>query len=504
MVYGDRMNTKMKQMNPAGRFFRNHWLMGLIILQPILDIIAFWTKSPDGTFAGFVRLLVMLAFPITLLIILRERKDKIRLALGLCAVGVICLLHLANVYRIGAADLRYEIAYTAKVAHMPVLALCFVFSIRDAQTRNQAYWGLFFAAGITALALLLSIVTGTANITYGEGLGVSGWVIDDNRTANSTILVVLSAFAVFCAVKSDKKTVNLLVPVLSAVCLIINGTMTCYLSVFLILLGFAVFLPLEHLVRGCAFNRFAVLVLVVVSLLSAAAYPLTPKYKIRQEQNAFMEKTEGEFVEDADKWGFDPNTLTREQILNDSEIHSLYEDYYWKCLWILSPGMFEMYDIDEIMAKYDFTTDATILLNTRNLKRAFVSLMWDHSDTLTKLFGIDISAAWNYGGVDLENDWPAIFYYFGYVGFTAYVLFVLFFVYLMLRRLLRDFKNSFTADNFILFVTLVLLIGIAQYSGAVLRRPNVSFYFALILGLIYYQSAALPLGRVSTWRGEWI
>ena len=223
MVYGDRMNTKMKQMNPAGRFFRNHWLMGLIILQPILDIIAFWTKSPDGTFAGFVRLLVMLAFPITLLIILRERKDKVRLALGLCAVGVICLLHLANVYRIGAADLRYEIAYTAKVAHMPVLALCFVFSIRDAQTRNQAYWGLFFAAGITALALLLSIVTGTANITYGEGLGVSGWVIDDNRTANSTILVVLSAFAVFCAVKSDKKTVNLLVPVLSAVCLIINA-----------------------------------------------------------------------------------------------------------------------------------------------------------------------------------------------------------------------------------------------------------------------------------------
>ena len=64
----------MKKTKPAGRFFRNHWLMGLIILQPILDIIAFWTKSPDGTFAGLVRLLVMLAFPITLLIVLRERK----------------------------------------------------------------------------------------------------------------------------------------------------------------------------------------------------------------------------------------------------------------------------------------------------------------------------------------------------------------------------------------------------------------------------------------------
>ena len=177
-------------------------------------------------------------------------------------------------------------------------------SIRNTQTRNQAYWGLFFAAGITALALFLSIVTGTANITYGEGLGISGWVIDDNRTANSTILVVLAAFAVFCAVKSDKKIVNLLVPALCALCLIINGTMTCYLSIFLIMLGFAAFLPLEHMVRGCAVNRFAILVLLIaVSLLSAAAYPLTPKYKIKQAQSSFMEKTETEFEGDFDGRG---------------------------------------------------------------------------------------------------------------------------------------------------------------------------------------------------------
>ena len=498
------MKKKTFQKYLSARFFRNNWLMALIIIQPILDIIAFWTKSPDGTFAGYVRLLVMIALPVTLFFVLKDKRDKLRLLLSLCGIGIVCLLHLWNVYRVGAADLVFEISYTAKVAQMPILAVCFAFAIRDTQTRNQAYWGLFFAAGITALALFLSIVTGTANITYGEGLGVSGWVIDDNRTANSTILVILAAFAVFCSVKSDKKLINVLVPALSAVCLIINGTMTCYLSIFLIFIGFAIFLPLEHLVRGCAFNRFAVLVLVAASLLCAAVYPLTPKYRIRQEQHAFMEKTEGEFAQDADQWGFDPNALTKEQILNDPEIHKLYEDYYWKCLWILSPGMFEMYDIDEIMQKYDFTTDATVLLNTRNLKRAFVSLMWDHSDTLTKLFGIDVSAAWNYGGVDLENDWPAIFYYYGYVGFAAYILFVLYFVYIMLRRLLRDFKNSFTADNYILFVTLILLIGIAQYSGAVLRRPNVSFYLALILGLIYYQAATLPEGRISTWRGEWI
>ena len=232
-------------------FFKNNWLMLLIILQPVLDIVAFWTKSPSGTLAGVVRLAVMVILPISLLILLPEKRQKRGLFLCLCAIGLVCRLHLANIIRIGAESLSYEVSYTAKTAHMPVLAVCFLYSIRNTQTRNQAYWGLTFAAAVTALALALSIITGTANVTYGEGLGVSGWVIDDLRTANSTILVILSAFAVFCAVKSDKRIVNVLVPVLTALCLILNGTMTCYLAIFLIFLGFSVFLPLEKKLRSC-------------------------------------------------------------------------------------------------------------------------------------------------------------------------------------------------------------------------------------------------------------
>ena len=484
--------------------FQNNWLMLLIILQPVLDIIAFWTKSPSGTLAGVVRLAIMVILPISLLILLPEKRQKRGLFLCLCAIGLVCLLHLANIVRIGAESLSYEVSYTAKTAHMPILAVCFLYSIRNTQTRNQAYWGLTFAAAVTALALGLSILTGTANVTYGEGLGVSGWVIDDLRTANSTILVILSAFAVFCAVKSDKRIVNVLVPVVTALCLILNGTMTCYLSIFLIFLGFSAFLPLEKKLRGCRVNRTAILVLLIVSILSAAAYPLTPKYQIRKQQTSFMDKTQTEFEQGLGAEKLEASTVTREQILNDPEIHTLYEDYYWKCLWILSPGMFELYDIDEIMAKYDFTTDATILLNTRNLKKAFVSLMWDHSDTLTKLFGIDCSFAWYQGKVDLENDWPAIFYYYGYVGFAAYAGFILYFVFLIVRRLKRNFRTAFTADNFVILLCFVMLIGIAQYSGAVLRRPNVSFYLALILGLIYFQTEVSPIDRVNSWRGEWI
>ena len=241
-----------------------------------------------------------------------------------------------------------------------------------------------------------------------------------------------------------------------------------------------------------------------VAIASAAAYPLTPKYKIKQTQSDFAELTQDDFDEGIGALGYDLDSMSNEEKLSNPEIHTALEDYYWKCLWIITPNMFERFDIDEIMLKYDLTTDAATLIDTRTIKNAYASLMWDHSDTLTKLFGIDVSDIWLTGGMDLENDWPAIRYYYGYVGFAAYAAFILYFVYLIIRRLCRDFKGSFTADNFILLVTFALLIGLAQYSGAVLRRPNVSIYLALVLGLIHYQTAVNPGSRITSWRGEWI
>ena len=496
------MNNSINN-NARTAFVRNPWLMALIVMQPLLDIIAFWTKNPDGTLAGYVRLIIMVCLPLYLLFTLRgsERKSFIFWMLG---IGLVCALHIANTIRTGPVSLGFDISYTAKVAQMPILAVCFMYSIKNDQTRNQAYWGLFFAAGITAAALGLSVLTGTANCTYGEGLGVSGWVIDDNRCANSIILVTLAAFSIFCAVKSDKPFVNIAVPVVSAVVLIANGTMTCYMSIFVIFIGFAVFLLLEKKIRGCNLNRLAVIVLVAVAIASAAAYPLTPKHKIKQTQSDFAELTQDDFDEGIGALGYDLDSMSNEEKLSNPEIHTALEDYYWKCLWIITPNMFERFDIDEIMLKYDLTTDAATLIDTRTIKNAYASLMWDHSDTLTKLFGIDVSDIWLTGGMDLENDWPAIRYYYGYVGFAAYAAFILYFVYLIIRRLCRDFKGSFTADNFILLVTFALLIGLAQYSGAVLRRPNVSIYLALVLGLIHYQTAVNPGSRITSWRGEWI
>lgn len=485
-------------LNAIGTFVRNHWLMLLIVIQPLLDVLAFWTKSPDGTLAGYIRLAIMLLLPLYLLFTLKEKK---RFVLSMAAIALVCLLHILNCMRLGYVNMAFDISYAAKTAQMPILAVCFMHCIRNEQTRNQAYWGLFFAAGITAASIGLSWITGTSNVTYGVGLGISGWVIDDNRCANSVIVVTLAAFSVFCAVKSDKLLVNILVPALALLVLLSNGTKACYLAVYVIFTGFALFLIAEKFLKGTELKKPVVITLLTLSLLAVVLTPLTPMYKVRFAQTSFAEQNQGEVESKLQALGYDIDALTDEEKLSDPVVRQVYEDYYRKMIWCIMPNMFDRFTIDEIIQKYDFTTDAKTLINVRQIKSTYASLMWDHSDSLTHLFGIDVSDIWLTGKCDLENDWPAIFYYYGYVGFAAYAGFILYFAVLIIRRLFRNFKTAFTTDNFILLITVALFIGLAQFSGSVLRRPNVSVYMSLVLGLIYYQTVVKPVNEENDlWR----
>ena len=92
------------------------------------------------------------------------------------------------------------------------------------------------------------------------------------------------------------------------------------------------------------------------------------------------------------------------------------------------------------------------------------------------------------GTYDMENDWPALFYYYGYVGTALYVGFILFFVLRILKSLRADLKGSASVENYALALALCLQLGLAQFSGALVRRPNVSIYLALVLGLIWYRT----------------
>ena len=481
----------MEKKNFTG-FFASNWLVMLIAAQPLLDTLAYWTHNSVATVAGFIRLAIMLILPLYLLFTLKKKRNFI---ISMLVIGGFCAAHVLNSFRVGYISPFLDIEYMARIAQTPVLAVCFVYLIKDEQTKDQALRGVYWAAGITVACLALSLITGTWNSTYSGNLGISGWVIDDNRCANSIIFVTLSVFAVLYAYKSDRPAVQIGVPALTGLILVANSTRACYMGLFCIFLGYIAFAVVSAKLSGERIKKVFVIALVVVSLVAAAVYPITPRAQVDSAKAASAQKSQNEFDERIKALGYDLSQMSDEEKLSTPAVFDAFEVYYQSLVGYVIPDMFDRFGTERVLMKYGFTTDAEKLIDVRVMKTTFAALIWDECDTVTKLVGFECSQQCLIGKYDMENDWPALFYYTGYFGFTLYVLFILYFIYLIIRRLIMDFRGSFTGENLALGICLVLQLALAQFSGALIRRPNVSVYLALVLGLIYYKTVSLPISH---------
>lgn len=472
------------------KFFVRNWLLCLIAVQPVLDALAYWTQNSTATAAGYIRLLIMVILPLYLLITLKKKRGFV---LSMAVIGLFCVLHVLNGLRVGYINMFFDVAYLARVIQTPVLAVCFLYFIKDEKTKEQAMKGIMTAAVITLVLLIVAFVTGTWNSTYGGGVGLSGWVIDDNRCANSILMVTFSVFAVGTAACSRKKLVNVLIPILTALVLLLNGTKACYLGMFAIMAGYGAFMLLRRVITGERVKKLFLLTLALIIVAGVVVYPITPRAKVDNAQAASALKSQNELNLKLQELGYDVKAMTLEEKLADPVLRELFEDYYYRMIGYVIPDMFERFGAEKVLIKYNMTTSVGRLIDVRVMKTTYASLIWDECDTLTKLVGFEATDVCGNRHYDMENDWPALFYYYGYVGFGLYVAFILYFVFLILRRLIQDFKGSLTMENFALLLCLVLQLGLAQFSGAVLRRPNVSFYLALVLALIYYKTVRFPL-----------
>ena len=471
-------------------WIRDHWLICLIAAQPILDAVAFWDRDAVATGAGYIRLLILLALPLYLLLTLRRKK---RFILSMAVMGAYCLLHILNGFRVGYISLYFDVSYLVKVIQMPVLAICFVYLIRDEQTKRQALKGVVIAAALVGIGLILAYVTGTGNVTYGKGLGYSGWVIDDNRNAHSILLVILSVFCACLALRSEKKLLIVAVPALILFGFISNGTKGCFYSIFAIFGALTVFLFLEKPVLRKKLNLLAICVLVILMIFSVLIYPYTPRARVTAMESKVYGR-QGEIEAAAMALGYDVTQMTPRERFDNEEVRGVFEYYYYRYFIGVLPDIFDRFGMDRVLLHYDMTTDVNRLINTRVMKIAYSDMIWEDSDLFTKLVGFEVSEIGFDGIHDLENDWPAIYYYYGYLGLALYAGFILYFIVRIIRRLCLAFRASFTMDNFMLLLCLMLQLGLAQFSGALLRRPNVSIYLSLVLGLIYYQTVRLPAG----------
>ena len=458
---------------------KKNWLLVLVVAQPILDIIAYFQyDNLFGSMAGYIRLLIMFAIPLAVLLL----KRKLSFGILMGVIGLYCLLHVASCYINGYANLFSDVSYLLRVIQMPVLAISFCFLFDKETYKEQIVKGFVINYIVIVISIILAFITKTGDYTYRDyEIGYTGWFA--NANSQSIILISMAPFVIYYAIKKKNKVGIILAMFAVPIVLLSNGTTAGYLAIFVIFGGFFAFYVVDFFMKKRQRKRIQPAMIIgalVIMIFSGVVYPLTPKYAMDTYDNGKREEENEKLNQKKNKIG-QGHEITLEEILADPEAKQMLIDTYKD---ELNPDLVEKFGVERVLEEYGWWPDSYTLADVRLQKRINAKLIWEDSNMLTKFFGIEFTEMEDY---DLENDYPAIYYYYGYIGFGLYVIFLAYFLILIIKTLIKNFKGSFFFFNFILAVTYVLQLGLAQFSGAILRRPNASIYMSLIIALIFYQ-----------------
>ena len=475
-------------MSKISAFLNKYLLAVVILMQPFLDVLAFFTASEKGTASGYIRLAIMAG--LFLYALGKERKNRLFLFASLCAAAVFAL-HILNGFRCGYSNFTSDFMYAAKTAYMPVMAISFCGLIKKDETRDLVLSCLTVNAAVEILVVLLSYLTGTYTTTYGPGLGISGWVIEDNRCCHSDIISSLCIYLALFGITTGKKYMHVFAPIAITALFLTNGTSACYLTLLAIMAGYPAFLLVrslilkEKLTRG---ERISSIVMASLFAFSIIIYPVTPRYKMEEIEHSFYSDTQIKFEKKMEALGYDLYAMTPQEKMENEEVHDCLVEYYKPFMFSGVPSMMRKFDIDRIMWKYNVTHDATILGDNREMKQVYASLLFEDSDFLTRITGFEFATIGEDLTADLENDWVAVFFYYGYFGFAILLLGVLFLILRIILTLKNNFRKTISLQNFCILMAFFIALGLGYFSGATMRRPNASIYLSLAAALIYYQT----------------
>jgi hypothetical protein len=205
-------------------------------------------------------------------------------------------------------------------------------------------------------------------------------------------------------------------------------------------------------------------------------------------KHAFYSDNEQQFVQEMSDLGYDIYSMSLEEKMADPVVHEKLTVYYNRFICNTVMSMRDRFGIDRVITALDGTVSAAILDDGRIMKRLNAHFIMEDSDFLTHLTGYEFGNIRN-AYEDLENDWHAMYYYYGYIGIGSYILVIAYLAWRILKLLIRSFGESLTLLNFTLLLSFVILLGLAGFSGALFRRPNASIYLALVIAMIWHQTS---------------
>lgn len=490
----------------------------LIAIQPAMDVLSYFLAEKLGSNAVSTALRFLLLAAVALLgFMLSEKKKLYFIFYGVS--GLFWVLHAANCFRIGYRSPVQDAGNFLRILNFPIFTLSMItFFKRGRELQKSIFLGFAINLGEILLFTALPWLTGHPVHTYGIlEVGVLGWF--SIPSAQSAIIVLVAPLALYWSYKTEKYPLFLLTALSASVLMFLTGTKLTFYSIFIVAGAYCFLFAINLKKRSLKYVAPLLLILVLAAALRHQS-PMAVRERMSDYsqgnysglvENSLANSGAGEDTIRSILEGIDVDSLTPEELEEVRRIlFGVYTDP--EVYGALFRGLYDRFGVYTVMDAYNYTSESSILSDTRVRKVTFAKLMWMEKDFVTRLLGFEYSDM-QYGGenYDLENDFPAVFYFCGYIGFALYLAFFAYFAFLILRAFVRDVADCSAErqgkpGNFVLrglgsfwqgvrryltvemgAVGMTFLLGIiaAQISGNVLRRPNVTAYFAAAAACVY-------------------
>lgn len=499
----------------------------ILAIQPPLDVLSYFLGE-RGSNALSTALRFLLLMSVALLGFVVSEKKRIYL-LFYGVAGLFWVLHMANCWRIGYKSMVADTANFLRIMNFPVFTLSFItFFQKGEGVKRRIYLG--FAIDFLEILLFTALpwLLGKPVYTYELlQVGVMGWFGVAN--AQSAIIVLVIPLTLYWAFKKGKYPLYLGAVLLCFALLYVTGTKFTFYSMFIIAGAFA-FLFVLNLGRKSWKYALPLVIAAVLVFVFRSQSPMA----LRERMSAYALGQYDNLVEESlENSGADEEIIATIKegvnLENTSEAtleiirRSLIGVYTDKEVYgTFLKNLHDRFGVYNVMKAYNYTTEPSILSDSRVRKSTFARLVWEEKDLPTRLLGFEYSdMLMGDATYDLENDFPAVFYFCGYLGFGLYLLFFAWFLFLVLRAFVLEVRNSakersdrkenafrrglgnlgqgikrfLTVEMGAVGMTFLLAVIAAQISGNVLRRPNVTVYFAVTAACLYWLNLPKEHGK---------
>ena len=250
------------------------FLIVLMAIQPLMDILSFWTDrlGMSNTITLLLRFAVF-AVVCVLGFVTSSRKKVYGIAIAACAFLLVG--HCISCFIVGYQRIVYDLTNFVRVVQMPLFVLCFISFLRANEKCYRAFeTGLMLDFWIITASVVVSVLTHTSSATYqSTNVGILGWYSFGN--AQSAIMSILAPIVILLCYRRKNFLLFTVTSITALAQLYLMGTRLAFFSIAVAALGVPVVLVLTGKART---SKRYIAVLVLILAACCATYKQSPMY----------------------------------------------------------------------------------------------------------------------------------------------------------------------------------------------------------------------------------